>query len=143
MKTTARNQFHGVVKSIHSGATNDEVIVDIGGGLEVVAGITQSSTKRLGLEEGKEVLAFVKAPWIILARHSADYEFSTRNLFVGEIVDLKEGAVNSEVFIRVNDEVELVAIIANESVKNLDLFVGENIKALFKAPHVILATKKA
>lgn len=143
MKTTARNQFYGNIKAINSGATNDEIIIDIGNGLEVVAGITQGSTRRLNLEIGKEVIALIKAPWIILADDSDEYEFSTRNNFKGTVTEVKTGAVNSEVFLKTESGTELVAIVTNESVQNLSLAAGKAVKALFKAPHVILAVKKA
>lgn len=141
MKSSARNQFSGVVTEIRTGSTNDEVILDIGGGYEIVAGITQASTKRLGLKKGAEAVALIKASWIILSDET-EYQFSTRNQFEGQITNVVEGAVNSEVFVTVSPEVQFVAIITNKSSEKLAVKEGKRISVLFKAPHVILATKR-
>ncbi len=61
MKLSARNQFKGKVVKIEEGAVNGIVTIDIGGGHEVVASITMSSIRSLGIEEGKEAIAVVKA----------------------------------------------------------------------------------
>lgn len=141
MKNSARNQFKGRVTEVRAGTTNDEIILDIGDGFEIVAGITQASTERLGLKSGVEAVALIKASWIILSDET-EYQFSTRNQFKGEVTKLVEGAVNSEVFLKVSPTIEFVAIITNESARKLNLKEGSKISALFKAPHVILATKK-
>ena len=47
MKTSARNQLAGTVKSIKNGAVNDEVIVTLKGGQEVCATITCESREAL------------------------------------------------------------------------------------------------
>lgn len=144
MKTTARNQFKGTIEAIQSaGSGNDEIIIDIGHGLEIVAGITQGNTRRLELTAGQEVIALIKASWIILAVDSDDYEFSTRNQFQSTVSAIKTGLVDSEVLLKTDEGIELVAIVTNEGVNNMGLTVGKSVKALFKAPHVILGLKKA
>ena len=65
MKTSARNVFEGKVSRLVSGAINDEVTVALKGGKEIVATITKGSTERLGIREGKDVLALVKASFVI------------------------------------------------------------------------------
>lgn len=143
MKTTARNQFKGTIEAIQSaGSGNDEIIIDIGSGLEIVAGITQGNTRRLDLSVGQEVVAMIKATWIILAVDSDEYEFSTRNQFFTTVTAIKAGAADSEVFLKTEEGVELVAIVTNVGVENMALTVGKSVTALFKAPHVILAIKK-
>lgn len=49
MKLSARNQFQGTVKTIKLGNVMAEVVVDIGGGHEVVSAITRGSVEHLGL----------------------------------------------------------------------------------------------
>ncbi len=61
MKLSARNQFKVKVLKIEEGAVNGIVTLDIGGGNEMVASITMASIRSLGLEEGKEAIAVVKA----------------------------------------------------------------------------------
>src|SRR5512140_3189122 len=65
MKTSARNQFLGKIKSIKVGQINAEVVMDIGGGDTLAAVITNESVDHLGLKVGGEAYAMVKAPWVI------------------------------------------------------------------------------
>ncbi|MBP7687591.1 MAG: molybdopterin-binding protein [Thermoflexales bacterium] len=67
MKISARNVLKGTVKSITHGAVNSEVVVQLPGGAEVVSIITKASAENLGLVEGKEVYAVVKASNVMLA----------------------------------------------------------------------------
>ncbi len=67
MKISARNVLKGKVKSIVEGAINDEVVVELSGGQEVVAVVTKTSVRNLGLAKGKDVFAVVKASSVMLA----------------------------------------------------------------------------
>ena len=67
MKISARNVLKGKVKAITEGAVNNEVIVELSNGLEVVSVITKSSAHNLALEVGKEVYAVVKASNVMIA----------------------------------------------------------------------------
>jgi len=66
MKLSARNVLKGKVKSIKQGAVNSEVVIQLAGGLEIVSVITKASTENLGLKEGKEVYAIIKATNVIV-----------------------------------------------------------------------------
>jgi molybdopterin-binding protein len=67
MKISARNVLKGTVKSIIHGAVNSEITVKLAGGVEMVSIITKASAERLGLAEGKEVYAVVKASNVMIA----------------------------------------------------------------------------
>jgi len=67
MKLSARNVLKGKVKKVNHGAVNSEVIVQLKDGVEIVSIITKSSAENLGLKEGKEVYAIIKASNVILA----------------------------------------------------------------------------
>jgi molybdopterin-binding protein len=66
MKLSARNVLKGKVKSIKPGAVNSEVILQLPNGLEIVSVVTKASTENLGLKEGKDVYAIIKASNVIL-----------------------------------------------------------------------------
>jgi molybdopterin-binding protein len=66
LNLSARNVLKGKVKSIKHGAVNSEVSIQLQGGLEVVSVITKTSTEKLGLKEGKDVYAIIKATNVIL-----------------------------------------------------------------------------
>jgi molybdopterin-binding protein len=67
MKLSARNVLKGTVKQIITGAVNCEVVLVTARGEEIVAVITKESVESLGLAEGKEVYAVIKASSVMLA----------------------------------------------------------------------------
>lgn len=67
MKISARNSLKGTVKEVKEGAVNNEVIVALPDGTEIVSIITKSSSDRLGLAPGKTVHAVIKASNVMIA----------------------------------------------------------------------------
>jgi len=67
MAISARNQFKGTVTSVKHGTVMSEVVVDIGGGNEVVSLISLSSAKRLKLKKGSPAVAIIKATEVMVA----------------------------------------------------------------------------
>lgn len=61
MKISARNILKGKVVKIIKGAVNAEVIIELPGGTRLVSIITISSVENLGLTEGREAYAIIKA----------------------------------------------------------------------------------
>ncbi|MBY0578850.1 MAG: TOBE domain-containing protein [Burkholderiales bacterium] len=138
MKTSARNEFLGKVKSLENGPVNTEVILDIGGS-DLVAIITHESVDALGLKVGGEAYALIKAPWVIVTPGSSTLKTSARNRLCGVVTQCHEGAVNGEVVIELAGGKHIAAIITNESLKSLGLKVGAPACAHIKASHIILA----
>lgn len=139
MKTSARNHFDGVVLNVHHGAVNDEVeIVLDGSDTRLTSVITSVSAKALGLEPGKKVVALIKAPWVILMTDTEGVRFSARNQLQGTVVSVRDGAVNSEVRVRLDGGESLTAIVTEDSAKNLGLEAGVRVTALIKASHIVI-----
>jgi len=67
MKISARNVLKGKVKKVTRGAVNSEVLLELAGGATVVSVITNSSVDQLGLVEGKEAYAVIKASNVMVA----------------------------------------------------------------------------
>jgi molybdopterin-binding protein len=67
MKISARNVLQGKVKKVAHGAVNSEVTVELPGGIEIVSVITKASAESLGLQEGKDVAAVIKATNVMIA----------------------------------------------------------------------------
>ena len=138
MRTSARNQYLGVVTSIKKGAVNSEVILDIGAGTLLTATITNDSVEHLALESGLQAHALIKASWIILAVDD-NLKTSASNCLTGIVAQCIKGAVNSEVIIELLGGKTLAAIVTNESIKTLGMKVGIRAHALINASHIILA----
>lgn len=66
MKLSARNKINGRVTSITRGEATANVALDVGG-TRLVASITVEAADELGLAEGSEVTAVIKASDVILA----------------------------------------------------------------------------
>lgn len=142
MDTSARNVFKGRVSAVRHGAVFDEIELVTEQGKTLVASNTVVSTKRLGIEVGKDVLALVKASFIVLVANAEGYVFSTRNQFEGTVKRIIVGQVDAEVQLDVKGLPGVTAVITKESCDKLNLAVGSRVTALVKAIHVILAVKK-
>jgi molybdopterin-binding protein len=66
MKLSARNILKGKVKKIVRGAVNAEVTLELPGKIQVVSIITNGSVESLGLKEGMEAYAVVKASSVMI-----------------------------------------------------------------------------
>jgi molybdopterin-binding protein len=66
MKISARNMLKGKVKQVKPGVVNDEVIISLDGGAQIVSVITRESAEKLELAGGKEVYAIIKASNVMI-----------------------------------------------------------------------------
>jgi molybdate transport system regulatory protein len=66
-KLSARNQLAGTVGAVTPGAVNTEVVIDVEGGGQIAAIVTQTSARELGLAVGAPAVALFKASDVILA----------------------------------------------------------------------------
>lgn len=138
MNVSARNVFKGKISALVDGAVNAEVELTLPGGDKIVAIVTEGSVKTLGLAVGKEAVAYVKAPWVMLLAGPANVKFSARNQLAGKVGALQKGAVNTEVAITLPGGTMVYAVVTNEAVMELGLKEGSDASALIKASHVIL-----
>ena len=138
MAISARNVFRGKVSALQDGAVNAEVELTTAGGDRIVAIVTNASVKSLGLAVGKEAVAVVKAPWVLLQTGKAEFRFSARNQLGGKVAKIARGAVNSQVKVALAGGGTLSAVVTNEAADELGLAVGGEVTALFKASHVLL-----
>ena len=96
------------------------------------------SVKALGLEEGKECYAVIKATNVMFASQKIE-GISARNQIEGTVVAIDEGAVNGHVTIEDVDGVKICGSITNEAIDDLDLKVGGKAVAIIKATDVMIA----
>ena len=138
MKISARNVFEGTVSALVDGKVNAEVEITTAGGDRLVAVVTEDSVQSLGLAVGKPVMAFVKAPWVMVLAGEGNVKFSARNQLPGTVESVSKGAINSEVGIKLNGGTLVYAVVTNEAVLELGLKPGVPASALIKASHVVL-----
>jgi len=141
MKLSARNNLTGTVVSVKKGVVNAEVTLNLKGGSSISAIITNTSADNLGLKEGVEAFAIIKANSIIVGTDLHDAKVSARNMMCGTVSKITEGPVSAEVGIDIGGGNILTAVITEESSKSLGLRPGGHACAMFKAPSVMLGVK--
>ncbi len=134
MKLSARNQFRGKVKNIEEGSVNGMVTIDAGAA-DITAMISLEAIKDLGLEEGKEAVAVIKATDVMVGL--GRFALSARNQFPGVIESVDVGAVND--IVRVKTDIGMVtSTISKAAVNELLLQVGQQATAVIKASAVLV-----
>lgn len=138
MKVSARNVFKGQVSQVLPGAVNAEVVLTLPGGEPLVAVVTMESLRNLGIAVGKEAIALVKAPWVMLMTESSGIRLSARNCLPGKVLSVSDGAVNAEVVIELAGGSKVYSIVTRDAVAELGLKPGVSATAVIKASHIIL-----
>jgi molybdate transport system regulatory protein len=138
MKISARNVLPGTVQNVAKGAVNAEITLALQGGEKVVSIITNSSVDRLGLRNGNPAWAVIKASDVMIGKNVNGARLSARNVLLGELANVLEGAVNNEVQIKLAGGTMVVASITKTGVKELDLRPGDKVSAIVKASHVLV-----
>lgn len=138
MAISARNVFRGKVTALHEGPINAEVELTTASGDRIVAMVTDASIKSLGIAQGKDAVAIIKAPWVVLMTGKAEFRFSARNQLQGKVARISRGPVNSQVSLLLSGGSSLAAMVTNEAADELGLKVGAEATAMFKASNVLL-----
>jgi molybdopterin-binding protein len=66
MKLSARNSIPGVIRKIELGAVNAEVTLEVAPGIVIVSVITIEAVTNLGLKEGRNAYAVIKASSVMV-----------------------------------------------------------------------------
>ncbi len=138
MKISARNQIPGKVKTVEEGAVNAVVTICREHHNPIKADITMAAVKDLGLVEGKECYAVIKATSVMFATEKLP-QLSARNQIEGTIVAVKEGAVNGSVTLEDPYGDRFVGSITNAAIEELELKEGKPAVAIIKATDVMVA----
>ena len=141
MRTSARNTFLGAVSRVRAGELLTEVTIKTKSGKEIVSVITGDSVKNLGISEGKNLAAIVKAPFVLLAKEEGKSRMSARNRFPATIDKIHGDDISVEVTGTLDDGTTMCALITDESKDNLSLKPGDAVWFFFKAMSVILVAE--
>lgn len=138
MKTSARNQFAGIIVSMLQGPVNDEVTLLINGQLMLVASITHDSARELNLAIGAKVFALIKASSIRLDAAGSTDGTGQRNTFMASVQRVKPGPTTTEVLATVGEGLELACTLTNEEAGRLPLSPHQPLIALIDPSQVII-----
>ena len=137
MKLSARNQFAGKVAKVEEGAVNGIVTIDVKG-TPVTATISMNAIKELGLAEGKDAVAVIKATEVMVA--TGGMTISARNKFAGKVAAVEKGAVND--IVKIDTAFGTVsATISDSAVAELGLEAGKEAVAGVKATSVMVGVE--
>lgn len=138
LQTSARNQWFGTVTARDNGQVQQHIEILLADGTtRLKAAITAQSGERLGLDEGKEVLVLLKAPWVAVTRDAERAE-AADNQLQGTIQRIERGEAQCEVLMTLPDGQVLCATVALSEAHELE--EGAVVTAYFNADRVIIAT---
>ncbi|HIS40608.1 MAG TPA: TOBE domain-containing protein [Candidatus Aphodovivens avistercoris] len=141
MKISARNQLKGTVSAVQAGAVNGIVSLQVGDSA-IKADITMEAIKELGLAEGTEAVAIIKASNVMFAAGEAPLAgISARNQLAGTVSTIKKGAVNGQVSLELPDGNIITGSITNASIADLGLEVGLPAIAIVKSTDVMMGVE--
>ncbi len=66
MRLSARNTLAGTIRKIDMGAVNAEVTIEVAPGITIVSVITIDAVRNLGLKEGGNAYAVIKASSVMV-----------------------------------------------------------------------------
>lgn len=138
MQLSAHNLLKGTVSSVEAGAVNGVVRISLGEEA-VTANITMQAISQLGLAEGKEAYAIIKASNVMFAAGVERLtNISARNQLPGTVLTVRKGAVNGHVTLELADGNKVTGSITNEAIDALGLEVGVPALAIVKSSDVIV-----
>lgn len=141
MKISARNQLKGTIANVTEGAVNGVVAISLGDAT-IKANITMEAVEQLGLAEGKEACAIIKASNVMFAVGDEPLKnISARNQLPGTITSIKKGAVNGHVVLELADGNKITGSITNEAIEQLGLAEGGKALAIIKSTDVIVGVE--
>ena len=138
LQTSARNQWFGTVTARDNLQIQQHIEILLADGTtRLKAAITAQSAERLELDEGKEVLVLLKAPWVSITR-DPDAAKTADNQLQGTISHIERGQTQCEVQMTLADGQPLCATVPLSESDNLE--EGAAVTAYFNADRVIIAT---
>jgi len=138
LQTSARNQWFGTVTARDNSQVQQHIeILLADGSTRLKVAITAQSGERLGLDEGKEVLVLVKAPWVNITNHP-EHAKDADNQLHGTISHIERGSEQCEVLMALPDGQILCATVPVDEASELE--EGAAVTAYFNADRVIIAT---
>ncbi len=138
MKTSARNQFAGIIVSIIAGPVNDELGIMVNGHSLLSASITHGSCRELQLDIGAKVFALIKASAVTVSLPVAGTAVPPKNAFPGIAHSVTRGEHTSEVAVLLEGGLHLVSTVPNADIDAMALQLGATVVAGFDPSNVVI-----
>jgi molybdate transport system regulatory protein len=135
--TSIPNRIRGTIQHIASDATMSTVGIAVDGGT-VCAGFITPLLSRFQVSIGAEVIALIKAVNIEIVSEEATMQLSFPNQIKGTVTHVVKGPAMTLVYLDTAVG-ELVSALIAPAVDRLDVKVGDEVVAVFKATDVSLA----
>lgn len=139
LKTSARNQFVGPITALRDGGVSYEVCLRLDAASELIATITREAAEGMDLRIGMELHALVNASAIVIVTGGGG-RLTARNQLRGRVVQVHAGPVDCEVTLELPGGLSVTAVVTHDSLRHLDLAIGQDACAVFKASSVIVAS---
>lgn len=138
MKISARNILEGTVSDVKKGQVMAVIKITLPSGTGISSIITNESADRLGLKNGVKAEAIIKASSVILGKEVAGINISARNIIKGTVQKVKEGMVMAKIVLDIGGGNPITSTISDESVKRMEVKVGDEAYAIIKATSVMI-----
>ncbi|MET0342739.1 MAG: TOBE domain-containing protein [Polyangiales bacterium] len=135
LRTSARNHWTGVIRELHVGPIQTDVVVGVDRRHTCVAQITTASAGQLGLARGMRVSALVKAGAVTVRPVTAGRARAQANEARGVIREIHRGEGHAEITIRVSKAYSVVALVRKQ---RSELAVGREVALSFPPESVLL-----
>jgi molybdate transport system regulatory protein len=137
MKSSSRNMITGHIKEFNTAEYNTKIEIGISEESSLYAIIPTATFIDMDLKQGDKVFALIQESSIMLSTHEL-HGISARNIIKSTISALKTDAVSTEVKLSIGKNT-LTSAISNESLKSLNLQIGQEIYAIIKATDIIVS----
>ncbi len=142
MKTSARNQYAGIIEAILQGPVNDEVTLRVNARLTLLASITHESARELKLDIGSKVFALVKASSVRLAQPATAATAAAgsmpRNALSATVHQLTSGPARTEALLMLDDGPVLTCTLPNDDAARLGIARQQRLLAVIDPSDVII-----
>ena len=138
MRTSARNQFAGILVSIMPGKVNDELGIMVNASQTLIASITHESCRELQLAVGTKVFALIKASAVVLCLPNEIETAYAKNALLGTVHKITQGEHQSELAVILESGLTLVTTMPNQTAHAMALKEGSVVLAMVEPSNVII-----
>ena len=135
LTTSARNQISCSVKAIEAHGLSSQLTLELRGGDTLIANITTTSVRNMGLESGSDAYAIIKSSDVVITAE-APGSAADMNVIEGEITSIQRSSENAEVTLQLTGGTKLIGVMSPETSRAFES--GMHVYASVAKRHVII-----